>query len=123
MPVTDNTVFKHCAICDSSWETREDFLADPELQLIGYQPHFKALTTGFLFFNHSCKATLAIEVMLLRDLYDGPVFEERLTGTKNCPGYCLNRAQFDPCPNECEWHYPGKKRLGVEKTGKTGLHG
>lgn len=100
--MAESGVFKHCAICDRHWPSRDAFLADPQIHYIGYQPHFKALTTGFFFFNHDCKATLALEVMLFRDLYDGPVFQTPKTGDKDCPGHCLQWTNTDACPNACE---------------------
>jgi hypothetical protein len=43
------------------------------------------------FFNHTpCLTTLAIKASEFTDLYDGPIFTERATGTESCPGYCLH---------------------------------
>ncbi|MFH1981591.1 MAG: hypothetical protein ABIL58_07100 [Pseudomonadota bacterium] len=98
----DSDCFKNCPICSRCWPTREAFLADPDLSYLGYQVHFKALTTGLFFFNHKCKTTLALEVRQFQDLYDGPVFSERKTGTDECPGHCLHRDNLEPCPAQCE---------------------
>ena len=97
-----NECFKDCTICGNCWQSREAFLSDPDLTYLGYQAHFEALTAGLLFFNHDCKTTLALEVSQFRDLYDGPVFSERQTGTDECPGHCLYRESIDPCPAQCE---------------------
>lgn len=93
---------KACPVCGRCWSSREDFLADPDLVYIGYQADFRELTAGLLFFNHHCKATLAIKVVHFRDLYDGPVFSERKTDTDECPGYCFHRTSVTPCPAQCE---------------------
>ena len=94
--------FKNCPVCGVCWQSRKAFLVDPDLTYLGYQAHFEALTTGLFFFNHTCKTTLALEVKQFRDLYDGPVFTERQTGTDACPGHCLYRESIEPCPAQCE---------------------
>ena len=77
--------FKECPSCWCAWESREDFLSDPHVTIIGYQAHFSELTTGFFLFNHSCQGTFAVRVQEFKDLYDGPIFETPKTGTDECP--------------------------------------
>jgi hypothetical protein len=101
----DRIYFKKCSNCGFKWTSRDSFLTDSTLQIIGYQASFKELTTGLLYFNHSCRGTLAIQAYLFGDLYDGPIFKERATGGKACPGYCLHREELQPCPAECECAY------------------
>jgi hypothetical protein len=98
--------FKRCSVCRHVWETRELFLNDAGLELIGYQVSFAKLTSGLFLFNHVCKgATLAIPAREFRDLYSGPVFKERATQGPGCPGYCLHRDDLRPCPAQCECAY------------------
>ena len=99
---TVNEPFKHCTCCSVVWPTRDDFLADPEVELIGYQAHFEDLKAGFLLFNHACHPTLALEVEEVQDLYHGPIFRERASGGPNCLGYCFHRSELRPCPSHCE---------------------
>ena len=87
------------------WETRNDFLNDPDISIVGYQVHFEELHEGLFLFNHSCNSTIAIKAGLFRDLYDGQMFEDRLTGTDECPGYCLIKYELKPCPAKCECAY------------------
>ena len=94
--------FKVCPRCDFIWKNQDDFLNDNNFEFIGYQVHFKELKAGIFLFNHSCKGTLAIKVKLFADLYNGPIFQERATGSDNCPEYCLNEKNFLPCPVKCE---------------------
>ena len=94
--------FKECTCCDSKWNTRNDFLTDPGIELIGYQVSFDELLLGLLLFNHTCGTTVAIPVNKLRDLYTGPIYATRKTGTKECPGYCLREDELRPCPAQCE---------------------
>jgi hypothetical protein len=101
----ESIYFKKCSNCGFKWTSRDLFLTDSNLQIIGYQANFKELTTGLFYFNHSCRGTLAIQAYLFGDLYDGPIFKERATGSEECPGYCLHRDELQPCPAECECAY------------------
>lgn len=93
-------------MCGYQWQSRKDFLEDPTTDLIGYQVNFEQLDLGFFLFNHlECGTTLGIPAGKFKDLYHGPIFSERLTGTKDCQEYCLNKDQLDPCPAKCECAY------------------
>lgn len=97
--------FKSCTSCRKDWPTRRDFLADPELTLIGYQADFEDLVEGLFLFNHSCRTTIAIRAGEFTDLYDGPVFAKRARGTEKCPGHCLRKSDLNPCPVKCDCAY------------------
>ena len=47
-----NDGFKQCTSCGFRWSTRDQFLEDPDLELVGYQVNFVELLTGFFLFNH-----------------------------------------------------------------------
>jgi hypothetical protein len=94
--------FKGCPMCGFQWQSRARFLSDPRIEIIGYQACFEELTAGFFLFNHSCAGTLAVLVEEFEDLYDGPVYEERKTGTDECLQYCLRRNELALCPARCE---------------------
>ncbi len=93
--------FMQCTSCAKKWQNQEDFLADPEVSLLGLQVCFENLLEGLIMFNHSCKTTFSIEVSRFGNLYQGPVYETRATGTEQCPGYCLNERELKPCPTTC----------------------
>jgi hypothetical protein len=98
--------FKKCSCCSNPWFDRDEFLRDVSVQLIGYQPNFINLELGYFLFNHTnCKSTIAVPAGLFKDLYDGPVFAARMTGSESCPGYCLQEAYLDPCTQNCECAY------------------
>lgn len=97
--------FKRCPNCGFTWDTRDSFLNDSNLDIIGYQANFIELTTGLFYFNHSCEGTLALQAYLFGDLYEGPIFKSCLTGSEACPKYCLHREELQPCPAECECAY------------------
>ncbi len=99
-------VFKDCPHCGTRWPCRNQFLADPGLELVGYQVDFLDLRLGLLLFNHHpCGTTLAIRAESLEDLYDGPVYTKRQTGSEACQGHCLRRDDLDRCfvLCECAW--------------------
>ena len=101
-------LFKQCSFCLHSWTTRDGFLADPDVHLVGYQANFDKLEAGLFLFNHDfpdCGTTLAIDAARFRDLYHGPVFSERLTLTDRCPRYCMQQEELRPCPARCECAY------------------
>ena len=101
----DGLPFKKCPKCKAMWPTRESFLEDPDLWIVGYQVHFEELVAGFFLFNHSCMTTLSIEAGKFQELYDGPIFAERLIGTAECGEFCLRKYDLRPCPAKCEFAY------------------
>ena len=96
--------FKTCS-CGKQWNSRDTFLADPTIKLVGYQVDFEDLKEGFFLFNHLlgvCRTTLSVSAGHFIDLYEGPVFQERLFSTQSCPGHCLRREDLNPCLSKCE---------------------
>ena len=101
-PEDKNDGFKQCTSCGFRWSTRDQFLEDPDIELVGYQVNFVELLLGFFLFNHSCGTTLAVLSEAFEDLYDGPVFSERATGSEECQEHCLHEDDLSPCPVQCE---------------------
>jgi hypothetical protein len=113
--------FKVCTLCGRTWGSRDEFLEDPKVRSIGYQVHFRALELGLFEFDPmTCKTTLAIKARQFTDLYRGPTFTDRLTGTKECPGYCLNKYELQPCSAKCECAYVRTVLDMVARWGKIG---
>ena len=98
-------MFRQCSNCMKKWQTRKDFIVDKDIRIIGYQVNFENLKAGLLYFNHSCKTTIAISADIFSDLYDGPIFKEQKTELDECPGYCLNKEELRRCRAECECAY------------------
>jgi hypothetical protein len=98
-------VFKACPGCGKAWRSREDFLSDPELELIGYQVDMENPLGGFFLFNHACEDTLALPASCFLDLVDRPLQRPSLYGTTACAGHCLHRSDLDPCRSICECAY------------------
>ncbi len=99
-------IFKKCTCCDLPWFTRDEFLQDGNIELIGYQVNFGHLELGYFLFNHlTCESTIAIPAGLFKDLYDGPVFAEQLIGSDSCPDYCRHNEILEACEAQCECAY------------------
>ena len=98
-------MFKLCKKCGQQWSDRESFLNDKNITLVGYQVHFEELSLGLFLFNHSCKTTLSIKAGLFTDLYDGPVFTKKATGSKECGEFCLDQLDLSTCSAQCECAY------------------
>lgn len=114
--------FKECGCCHLIWEDRDSFLSDPGIELVGYQVDFRDLTMGLFLLNHTdCGSTLAIRAEAFRDLYDGPVFMERKTGSESCPGHCLHHDNLEPCPAACECAYVRETIQVVKAWAKQGM--
>jgi len=96
--------FKKC-ICGHVWASREAFMSDPNIKLLGYQVDFEVLKEGYFLFNHlvsGCQTTLSIPAGIFFNFYSGPIFAERLVGTKECEGHCLRGDDLQRCPQKCE---------------------
>ena len=98
-------MFKKCTSCGHIWENREDFLADPDIKIIGYEASFEHIKHGLFLFNHVCKTTLAIEVINFDDLYTGPVYDMSLAGTDECSDFCHDMNKLEACSAQCKYVY------------------
>ena len=121
--LSETPLFKKCPVCKRVWETRTDFLDDPDIIIIGYQVHFKELSEGLFLFNHSCNATMTLRAGAFRALYDGPIFKTRLTGTDDCAGHCLVEDELRPCPAECDCAYVREIMQLIKAWPKLDRHG
>ena len=98
-----NSIFKQCPNCSHEWNIRTEFLNDPKISLTGYQTNFDNLKQGLFLFDHlTCKTTLAIKAEQFHDMYNGPIFTERKTGSEECLGYCLRPQELSRCPAKCD---------------------
>jgi hypothetical protein len=99
-------IFKICSCCGNPWHCRDEFLRDANIDLIGYQANFYQLELGYFLFNHLiCESTIAINAGFFKNLYTGPVFDRRLTGTEFCQGFCEDVEILDPCDEKCDCAY------------------
>jgi hypothetical protein len=71
-------MFKRCTLCKKEWKSREDFLADKELRLEGYQWNYMKVMEGMppegvLVFTHAnadCGTSLAVAAQLFKREFD-----------------------------------------------------
>lgn len=100
---TSPAIFKKCPCCPRSWPSRIALLTDPQVVIIGYQADFDAMRHGLFLFNHlACGTTMAIPAKELTDLYHGPRYQERMTGTAKCAGLCKAKSNLEACSAACE---------------------
>lgn len=96
--------FLQCSCCDRAWPSRDEFLADPLLDVVGYQADFLRLVSGYFLFTHlapGCGSTLALEVERFADLRRDPRDGPDLHGTAECSGLCGRTEALARCRNRC----------------------
>nr|WP_320116774.1 hypothetical protein [uncultured Desulfuromonas sp.] len=97
--------FKICPCCLEVWQTRDDFLDDPFLQLNGYKADFAKLEYGLFFFTHQkegCHSTMALEVLDFLDLNRGTVCEQAQDYAAKCPRSCREKRKLNQHHDLCE---------------------
>lgn len=103
--MTNAQAFKVCPMCSTVWQTRDQFLHDESIAIVGYGADFEKLDWSLFYFNHNkegCFSTIVIEARHFLDLYKGKQYTQRRTGKEDCPGYCLDENQLDRCEAMCE---------------------
>ena len=104
--------FKTCPFCGHEWTTREVFLADADVDFIGYQSFINDGVLGLFLFNHlTCETTLTISVERFADLHEGEIYKSREEYEEADP-YCLSSAGGRECPARCECGFV-RKVIGV----------
>jgi hypothetical protein len=98
--------FKICSKCDYEWQTRDDFLQDASLFLIGLQAGYGKFDRGFYLFNHlaekdKCNSTIAVGVENFMSLYSGPMYETVHAGSEACSGHCAKVDDLARCSVSC----------------------
>jgi len=103
------TAFKTCTTCSTSWNTLDAFLADPQVELIGYQANMAALEEGMFCFIHqseTCGTTMAIPVKMFKTLSDLPVLApSAISRPTDCMKLCLNEHELGECPEKCNCNW------------------
>ncbi|MBT4511203.1 MAG: hypothetical protein HOC20_03185 [Chloroflexi bacterium] len=98
--------FKKCPMCGMIWDIRAQLLSDPDAKVTGYIANLDHAELGIFLFNHeTCGTSMGIEASQFTDMYDGPIYTEKLTRSAECPGYCLDKAELRRCPSKCECSY------------------
>jgi hypothetical protein len=95
--------FKSCD-CGRSWKTREEFLKDGKVKIVGYQPDLvNHKYNHFVFFHRikDCGRFFGIRASDFSDLRDGRCPKELCMGQEDCPGYCTDTLDLRVCSVAC----------------------
>ena len=96
---------KCCSHCEHVWRGYVEFIGDESLAVNGYQACFENPERGYVLCTHQvpgCGTTIAVPVVELRPLYDGPQYTRRQTGLERCRRFCLERGPLEECDVECD---------------------
>lgn len=104
--LSPNSPFMTCSKCGYTWQTRDQFLDDPTIKIIGFQADIETPENSLYLFNHdladdSCGSTIAIFVSHFLDMYDGPIYDEVIFGSETCSGHCARIDDMELCKNPC----------------------
>jgi hypothetical protein len=99
--------FKICPKCAHAWNTRDDFLKDLSICLVGFQSSFNETEAGYYLFNHElgvnqCNTTLAVEVEAFLSLHKGTMFTDIKFESQVCEEHCKRVEDLSQCPVECK---------------------
>ena len=95
--------FRKCD-CGQSWETRDEFLQDKMVKIIGYQPDFVSRKySHFLFFHRAkgCGGFIGIRASEFGDLRETAYPKDLCFGEEDCPGYCTDTLDLRVCSVAC----------------------
>ncbi len=95
--------FRKCD-CGQVWKTRDEFLDDKKVKLVGYQPDFvNHKYNHFLFFHRAkeCSQFLGVGASEFSDLRDVDCPRQLCLGREECPGYCTDSLDLRVCSVAC----------------------
>ena len=105
------TVFTSCPKCQNAWLTRGDFLRDPAVRLLGFQPGTIGDADGVILFSHDlCGGNLPVELPRFDGLVQAPKYAAS-SKTFNTIPFCTAELCNAYCPTDCAcdyvWHVMG----------------
>lgn len=98
--------FKLCNKCKTQWKTRDDFLNDPNIVLIGLMANKDDYKKRAYLFTHrlpgdSCNTSIGLFVLNFLDMYNGEMYDTLKMGTDECFGHCLTIKELGNCSAHC----------------------
>ena len=99
----EKSEFKECS-CGKKWKTRNSFLQDKKVKIVGYQPDvINHKYNHFLFFHRTkdCGQFFGVRASEFSDLRDGQCPKELCMGQEDCPGYCMDTLDLRVCSVAC----------------------
>ena len=100
-----NLPFKRCSKCGDLWPRTTDFLADPMVLFLGYQPSWDELLGLFLFNHARCGTTLSIPQADFATLSHKSELADSCNLFAAQREFCLARKEDKPCPPRCACEY------------------
>jgi hypothetical protein len=90
-------------MCNQEWQRREELLADPQVNFLGYQAGVRNLQPEYFLFAHSdCVNTLAISPERLQDLALAPYPRKAAPPSTARHASRRLRYQLSPWSTRCE---------------------
>ena len=109
--------FRTCGMCRKTWATREDFLEDPGIRLLGLQAVPELADANVLVFEHECGTSVSVLAHKLRDLLAPAEAHDAtlplLYGTEACQKLCTNIASRSTCDRPCRNAYDRRLSTGI----------
>jgi hypothetical protein len=104
-PPPTEASFRSCGMCRKQWPTRQDFISDPELRLLGLQAVPDFPDANLLVFEHECGTSVSVLASRLRDLVPDAEADDPslplLQGTESCSGFCNRLESLEACDRRC----------------------
>jgi len=107
--VYDNSspeMFKICNKCKTEWNSRDDFLNDPDIAMIGLMANNDDYKKGAYLFTHrlsddSCNTSIGLHVINFLDMYNGEMYDTLKIGMDECSGHCVTINELGNCSAHC----------------------
>jgi hypothetical protein len=90
--------------CGKTWKTRDAFLRDKSVKILGYQPDFVNHKYNHFLFQHGtrkCGTFFAVRASDFSDLREKGCPNQLCFGSDECPGYCTNTFDLRVCSVTC----------------------
>jgi hypothetical protein len=101
----DELPFRTCGMCRKPWATRQDFITDPSLRLLGLQAVPDYPDANLLVYEHDCGTSVSVLASRLRDLVaaeePGEAELPLLRGSEECGGFCNRLESLEACGRRC----------------------
>ncbi len=99
-------MFKLCNKCKTEWKSRDDFLNDPNIAMIGLMADNDNYKRGVYLFNHRlpddrCNTTIGFFVDNFLDMYSGETYDQLKMGMDECSGHCVKINELENCSVHC----------------------
>jgi hypothetical protein len=124
--MNEEAAFQECGSCKKTWETWKDFIADPEVRLLGFQGSDRYPDTNLLVFEHRCGTSISVLAKRLRHIL--PKEKQKLElpilyASENCNQYCNKIENLKACDKPCINARDRQLIMMILKMRKAGVRG